>query len=490
MIARRLTIMMGAGFTALAIAGAATFGMVGSYREHAGWVDHTYRVENTILDTRRLIEQAEGARRGYVLAPARTGFRDNYHEAAAAIPARVAALGTLIADNPVQRAAFARLRVQIAALDAVRDHTVALADRGDVEGARRAFDETGEAARMRAIRTTFDAMGKEEHRLLAVRDAQMRRGIRAFYVVLAIAVVLVVVLALVSLLTVIAYTRELARSHAALATAAAELESRVAERTADLSRANEEIQRFAYIVSHDLRSPLVNVMGFTAELEAATAQLRALVTRVEEKAPGLVTPDERLMAEEDLPEAIGFIRASTQKMDRLINAILALSRQGRRTLSPEPVDMGALVTQIAATMAHRLDAVGATVGVAGALPTIVTDRFSIDQIVSNLIDNAVKYLKPGVPGRITVSGGDDATRAWVEVSDNGRGIDPRDHERVFDLFRRSGTQDQPGEGIGLATVRALVFRLGGHIEVRSTLGEGATFHLTLPLTLASQETNA
>jgi signal transduction histidine kinase len=81
-----------------------------------------------------------------------------------------------------------------------------------------------------------------------------------------------------------------------------------------------------------------------------------------------------------------------------------------------------------------------------------------------------------------VSGGIEHGRAVVAVTDNGRGIDPRDHARVFDLFRRSGAQDQPGEGIGLAHVRALVYRLGGIIDVSSQLGEGATFRLSLPTT--------
>jgi signal transduction histidine kinase len=340
---------------------------------------------------------------------------------------------------------------------------------------------------MRQIRATLDAMSREERRLLAIRDRELQDSVRLFYALLAGAALLMVGVALVSLATVLAYTRDLTRSRDALRTLNAGLEDRVTERTADLSRANEEIQRFAYIVSHDLRSPLVNVMGFTAELEAATDELRGLVDTVEADAPGLLAEGARLAAREDLPEAIGFIRTSTQKMDRLINAILQLSRQGRRQLAPEPLDMTALVRGIGDTISHRLSDADAELVVEGALPVIVSDRFSIDQIFSNLIDNAVKYLRPGVPGRIVVRGRRDGARALFEIADNGRGIDPRDHARVFDLFRRSGTQDIKGEGIGLATVRALVFRLGGLIDVASTLGDGATFRLSLPLTLELQD---
>jgi signal transduction histidine kinase len=110
----------------------------------------------------------------------------------------------------------------------------------------------------------------------------------------------------------------------------------------------------------------------------------------------------------------------------------------------------------------------------------------MEQIFSNLIENAVKYLQADRAGQVTVRGREDGDRVVYEVQDNGRGIDPRDHERIFDLFRRSGTQDQPGEGIGLAHVRALAYRLGGFIDVQSELGQGATFQVSLPVTYADQ----
>ena len=120
--------------------------------------------------------------------------------------------------------------------------------------------------------------------------------------------------------------------------------------------------------------------------------------------------------------------------------------------------------------------------VASELPEIVADRLAVEQIFGNLIDNALKYLSPERPGRIEISA-DAASggRVRFHVRDNGRGIAPQDHARVFELFRRSGVQDRPGEGIGLAHVKALVRSLGGRIEVSSELGEGTTFTVTLPL---------
>jgi signal transduction histidine kinase len=339
------------------------------------------------------------------------------------------------------------------------------------------------------MRSVLREMARDERALLAQRDADQQRNFATFELVLTIAGVLLVLVIATTLVTVLRYVRDLTATGEQLQQLNESLEQVVNERTADLTRANEEIQRFAYIVSHDLRSPLVNVMGFTAELDAATQAVRALIDRAEETAPDIVTEEARLAAREDLPEAIGFIRTSTQKMDALINAILKLSREGRRVIAPEPLDMDALVGRIGETLQHRLDEREAELIVEHPLPEIVSDRLAIDQILSNLIENAVKYLQPGRPGRIVVRGHIDGIRAVFEVEDNGRGIDARDHARVFDLFRRSGAQDQPGEGIGLAHVRALVYRLGGVIDVASELGVGATFRVSLPLTLLSPQDN-
>ena len=262
--------------------------------------------------------------------------------------------------------------------------------------------------------------------------------------------------------------REVYRARAALAAANGRLEQRVAERTADLQESNAEIQRFAYIVSHDLRAPLVNIMGFTSELQ----RLR-----------GDIFPESAAVPEtvrEDFDEALGFIKSSIDKMDRLIKAILLLARQGTRVFAPESVDMEALMRSIADGVAHRAQSAGATVTV-GPLPRLTIDRIAAEQVFSNLVDNAVKYLRPGVPGTVSVTAEAANGRVTFRVADNGRGIDPRDHKRVFELFRRSGPQDRPGDGIGLAHVKTLVRQLGGTITLASTPGQGSTFLVSLPL---------
>jgi signal transduction histidine kinase len=268
----------------------------------------------------------------------------------------------------------------------------------------------------------------------------------------------------------------------ALAVANLDLEETVAQRTAALRRANEEIQRFAYIVSHDLRSPLVNIMGFTSELETLSKELFEKLAQ----ANGLAGSD---TLSKDFDEAFGFIKSSIARMDRLIGAILRISREGNRPLNPEPVDTKALVEGLFSGLTHQIREKGVEVEI-GSLPPIVTDRLALEQILSNLIENAMKFLKPGVKGEIRVEGHTHVGENLYTVSDNGRGIDPKDHQRVFELFRRSGPQDVPGEGMGLAYVTALVRRLGGTITIQSELGRGSTFRLTLPTTLGMQTRKA
>ncbi len=486
-IGRVLIAFMAVGFIALLAAGVAAAWVVGELARHNEAVSHTYKVELAVAEMRRVIEEGETTRRGYLLSPATPGFREAYRKAANDLPRATKRLRQLTFDNPRQQRNIVMIDRLIDDLVSLRDRSVSLIVDGKPAQALTEFQGEFGAARMRAIRLVFDRMAHEERQLLIQRDEQQQRSIRTFWIVLTAAGITLVGFGFASLLVVVRYTTDLTSSREQLQQLNDSLESIVIDRTADLSRANDEIQRFAYIVSHDLRSPLVNVMGFTAELEAATAALRELVDRIDAETPDQLTDDARLAAREDLPEAIGFIRTSTQKMDRLINAILALSRQGRRVLAPESLDLAQIIGGIRDSMQHRLDETGASVEIEGALPEIIGDRVAVEQILSNLIENSVKYRHPDRPVAVKLSGGTVGDRIWVSVADNGRGIDPRDHERVFDLFRRSGTQDQPGEGIGLAHVRALAYRLGGTITLRSALGEGATFRLSLPATLSLQD---
>ncbi|MFA6116727.1 MAG: ATP-binding protein [Sphingomonas sp.] len=476
------------GFASLMAAGIAAIWSTGHNQEHIRAVNHTYEVQLAIARANILVEQAESVRRGYVIAR-QPEYLTSYKTIAAQIPDALRQIDLLTADNPREKANLARLRRLVAAIEQRRDITNALVEAGRVDEAISAFTDETTARRMRGIRDLGKAMEGEEQRLLAIRDAEQQASVRTFYTTIGVAGALLLFVAMASLLTILRYTRDLAASRDALRDFAESLEELIAERTADLTRANEEIQRFAYIVSHDLRAPLVNVMGFTAELDAAAAAITTMIDHAETEAPAVVSEQARTAARQELPEAIRFIRTSSEKMERLINAILKLSREGRRIIVPERIEMNALIGSVGASLQHLIDDRDARLVIEGTLPDIVSDRLALEQIFSNLIENAVKYLRPGRPGLIEVRGERHGGRVTLEVSDNGRGIAPADHRRVFDLFRRSGNQDQPGEGIGLAHVRALAYRLGGVIDVRSDIGKGATFRLSLPATLSEGQGN-
>ena len=481
-IGRFLIVALALGFATLVAAGFAAVWVSAVNQRHSGWVAHTYQVEIAIGEAQLRIEQGETTRRGYLITHDPI-YASSYRQFAAQTGPAIDLVQRLTRDNPRQQANVAQYRRSVAALIDQRNRSIALVGAGDFARANALFGAETSAKRLRAIREHATRMISEERRLLAIRDAEQRASVRTFVAVVAVAGLLLLLMAIATLATVRGYTRDLVASRNRLGQLNDSLEDQVIVRTADLTRANEEIQRFAYIVSHDLRSPLVNVMGFTAELEAASGALRELVDRAEEQAPALLTVDARLAAREDLPEAIGFIRTSTQRMDRLINAILKLSREGRRAITPEPLDLNEIAATAVAAIQHQIDERGITVTIQRPMPRVVSDRLAVEQILSNLIENATKYLQPGRPGEITVTASSEGGRVAVCVTDNGRGIAASDHQRVFDLFRRSGAQDQPGEGIGLAHVRALAYRLGGTIDLQSVLGQGSTFRLDLPSTL-------
>lgn len=484
---RLIIVMLSVGFAALLAAAAATFWIQRQNEANAQLVAHTLAVEASLGGFASANERMETARRGLLLTR-NLAFAGIVEDTQKVASARANELAALVADNPAQQRRVGRMRELLESYSRHYRKTISLS------GAARAgmladFSNDPGVAFVRDMRAVVQSMLDEELRLLRAREAELRATQRLFTAALISTGLLIVVVAGVTLWLVRRNLTDLRASREELRYLNEGLEQLVDARTGELKRANAEIQRFAYIVSHDLRSPLVNVMGFTAELETARQSIAGYLAKSDADGWDAPDPNTRLAIEEDLPEAIGFIRTSTQKMDRLINAILNLSRQGRRTLAPEPLDLTSMVHGIAESLQHRIQEDGTAVSV-GELPTIVNDRVAVEQILSNLVENALKYLKPGRPGVIDVRGRTAHGRTIVEVADNGRGIDPRDHDRIFDLFRRSGTQDQPGEGIGLAHARALAYRLGGTIEVSSALDEGSTFRLSLPTEWLGGEENA
>lgn len=439
-------------------------------------VAHTLEVNATIVTYQGALRRAESGERGFLIT-GEAAYLNDYTIGRRRLAELQADLERLIADNPQQQATLRGLLPLVQQKMEKLATTIALKQQGRNDEVVAITKSGAGLELMNRILAQIFAMLNDERSLLQARQDYADRTNLLLFIVNFSGGLIIAVLALASIalirrnsLHIAATNAQLAQAHAELAQANEVLEERVAERTADLREANDEIQRFAFIVSHDLRSPLVNIMGFTSELETLQTEIFADAD---------TTPEQREAQRREVAEALGFIKTSIGKMDRLIKAILNLSRAGRREFHPQPVSLDNLIKSLIGDVTHRLQEIGGQIDLA-AIPDIVSDRLALEQIFSNLIDNAIKYRHDDRPVQITIDSEERGNFVIIRIADNGRGIEKRDYERIFELFRRAGAQDRPGEGIGLAHVRALVRRLGGSIRVDSEFGQGATFTVILP----------
>ncbi len=432
-----------------------------------------------------LLHAAETGQRGYLLTQNKV-FLEPYQQSLNELPVRMERLKSALREEASMADQISRVEFLIEEKLAELGQTVEMAEAGNIAGATDVVRADYGRQVMNEARGLLQGFIEEFQERLDTGAQELSSSAQSMqWFAIGGGIVIIAVVG-GAILVVAQHVRELSKARAIVEELNASLEERVEERTEDLMQANREIQRYAYIVSHDLRAPLVNIMGFTSELDTTLATVKTYVLADGDKLTEEQIRDARLAVEEDLPEAIGFIRSSTKKMDGLINAILKISRDGRRELKPESVDLSELLENTAASIYHQVDEAGGEIRIAvGGARGLISDRFSLEQIFGNLFDNAVKYRHPDRPLHLAVRAM-PAKRNGVriEVEDNGRGIAPEDHERVFELFRRSGVQDKTGEGIGLAHVRSLVRNLGGEITVTSTLGGGSTFVIRLPSDLS------
>ncbi|WP_137156735.1 ATP-binding protein [Rhizobium sp. FKL33] len=443
------------------------------------------RVRSAAADLLLVLQDSESGQRGFLLTMEPT-FLKPYRDSIDEISRREDALETAIAGSRFSEIEVEPLRQVIARKITELKTTLSLAQSDRRDQAMEIVKNQVGLALMNDIRGTLSGVIAEADRQIAGQlqsHLSLAAGLRMVTIAGAIAVLAVFVIVF---LIIRRYVHEILAARRELEGLNAGLEQRVRERTEDLIQANQEIQRFAYIVTHDLRAPLVNIMGFTSELDNALKTIQAYF-KSETGAAGAeaVRTETVLAVEEDLPEAIGFIRSSTRKMDELINAILKISRDGRRQLKPERIDLAELIQHNTDAIQHQVLEANGEVTIKVDVKTIITDRFSLEQALGNLLDNAVKYREPERPLRLSVRAFRvNAFTVGIGVTDNGRGIAPEDHERVFELFRRSGVQDKPGEGIGLAHVRSLVRNMGGDIQLKSERGKGSTFMIRMPSDLS------
>lgn len=252
----------------------------------------------------------------------------------------------------------------------------------------------------------------------------------------------------------------------------------------ELNRTNQELETLIRIVSHDLRSPLVNIQGFNHLLNKACD---ALFHTLADAALPDETRQALVASHEKAQKSMRFINAGVEKMNGLICGLLHLSRLGRAPLVLQSLDMNALMRAVLEAMAFQIR-MAATEVTVDALPECRADMALINQVFSNLLDNAIKYRDNARPLRIRVWGRRETdARVVYCVEDNGQGVAPEHRQKIWNLFYRldpHGSGD--GEGIGLPIVQRIVERHGGEVWLESEIGKGSRFFLALPA--AAKET--
>ncbi|MEN6450593.1 MAG: ATP-binding protein [Thermoguttaceae bacterium] len=234
------------------------------------------------------------------------------------------------------------------------------------------------------------------------------------------------------------------------------LEQAVADRTAELARSNGELENFASVVAHDLRSPLLTISGYCQVI-------------ADEYGPKMDAT-----GREYLEQIVG----GATRMNRLIEDLLEYSRAGNSREPLRPVNVQDIVVEAMANLEGLIREQDAHVEV-GELPVILGDETQLTQLFQNLLGNAVKFHR-NEPPRVQVTAAAADGDGWrFSVEDNGIGIASEHFERIFQTFQRLHCQAYPGTGIGLAICHKIVARHGGRIWLESVLGRGTTFHFTL-----------
>jgi CHASE3 domain sensor protein len=392
----RLAFMAGGMIMLLIVAGS-VWVAVGNERNLRD-AARTQDIRALTVDLLAAVTTVETGQRGYLLT-GKSLYLEPYTQSARRVPLLMQQLSQQIGQGPDVTA----WRIAIGAKMAELDRTLQLYQAGRQAEALAIVQSDHGQRLMAQARAIAVSLTDRQRDALQADLGRSQAGARALVAIDTTAFVLMVLLTAFVTSRATAYFRQLRGAGAALEAANAELasgrerlEQAVQERTAELTNANEEIQRFAYIVSHDLRAPLLNIIGFTAELEAATGRLNRFVSEHIAASDVAIPQDVRDASETDLPEAIRFIQTSTAKMDRLINAILRLSREGRRVLIPEALDLAALLSNVIDSVRHQVESADAEVHL-GPMPHLISDRIAIEQLFSNLIENALKYLQSGRP---------------------------------------------------------------------------------------------
>jgi len=428
----------------------------GRVQRQARWQVHTVLVQTGIGEVERQVLSLEGEVRGFLLSGA-DRYLNRLPTAQADLDLDMANLSLLTADNPGQLERLASLRPLVRTRIGNFNRLVAIRRRSGLEaGAREMEKGTGTDLTVR-IQGVLNAMKAEEDRLVVQGSRATEEEFwlfrRAVYLGLA-AVGLLCALALLFL--------KWGLDERACARRIVDRERRLGEEaiqatTAKLRQSNRDLAQFASVASHDLKEPLRMVASFTE----------------------LLARKYRGKLDADADEYIGFAVDGAKRMQVLVDDLLQYSRitsQGR------PPERSAAGEALALAILNLQGAIRESSAVIthDPLPLVDADASQLAMLFQNLLGNAIKFRGPAPP-RIHITATREEQVWHFTVTDDGIGIDPRHHQRIFEIFQRLHTRaEYPGTGIGLALCKRIVERHGGRIWVGSEPGQGTIFHFTLP----------
>ncbi|MDB5478240.1 MAG: integral rane sensor signal transduction histidine kinase [Alphaproteobacteria bacterium] len=431
------------------------------------WVNHTYEVIGTANELFFKIQDMQIALRGFLL----TGdekFLAPYHQADKSLDEKYAALATLTSGNVERQRELLRLKSVLEKQRGLMQRQIELRRSG---GNFLPQDMKDSKALMDEIRIMNMYIVGDEQKLLNERSRRetkrQRNYMRSIFATAGVSIIgLLFANGLIGFLSL-----------------------RRLDAEEDLRRTNHEMEGFTYIASHDLRSPLVNLKGFSTEMSYGLKELEPILERALEH----VSEEDRKKAREildvDIPDSLKYIHSSVEKMNKLTNGILELSRIGKRNLRIKPVNVRGIVQRSVDALQHQISTRNIKVAI-GELPEVVSDSLSLEQIFGNILDNAIKYLDPARSGEIEIGGIKGRTQTTYWVKDNGRGIAESDVAKIFEIYRRAGINAHiPGEGLGMAYVRTTLRRLGGRIWVESVQGRGSIFYFNVDNVLKKEGNN-
>ncbi|HWM65919.1 MAG TPA: CHASE3 domain-containing protein [Steroidobacteraceae bacterium] len=418
---------------------------VRGYGNSNRWLSHTHEVISELEGLSATLAQTEAARRGY-LSTGNASFLEERDAALSRMQSHLQSAKQLTVDNATQQARLRDLERRLAQRAAQVDDLIVLAQTQGLPAQKAAsLEEIHQATR--AASAKIDELERDENGLLTSRrgaDERWASGLIIIFITLLATVTSVLTWLCLRVRTEM---RQRSRQAAALNRANSNLES-----------ANRELESFSYSVSHDLRSPLRAIDGYSLMLEEDYGQ----------------------QLDETARRYIHTIRGGSQRMAALIDDLLTFSRLSRQSLNRQTVDMTTLARRAAAEVLESQPGPKPAVNIP-ELPTVPGDPALLRQVWTNLIGNAVKYSSKSAAPEVQIRAAAEGRQVRYEVQDNGVGFDMKYADKLFGVFQRlHSIEEYPGTGVGLAIVQRIITRHEGAVTAKGERGKGATFGFTLP----------